>query len=195
MALFGRFKSTVAVVNKEQTDVLTFDALVSSTYTGNAQVTDHPIEGVADITDHIRAAPKELQLRGIVSDHPILFLASLRATPSVPGTDPATRAEAAFKFLEGVKDRGELVHVSTSMFDYTDMAITSLSITRDRQTANIADISLTLREILVAKTELIKAPKVGKPTSKGKQVKKQADKTVEKKAQNKKSVLFRLISR
>jgi len=184
MGLFGQFQSTVAVVDKEFSDVLTFDALVSATYTGTAEVTDHPVEGTVDISDHIRAMPKELQLRGIVSNHPILFLASFRATPSVPGTDPATRAEAAFLFLEGVKDRGELVHVSTSLFDYTDMAITSLSVTRDKDTSNIVDISLTLREILIATTELVKAPEVGKPTSLGKKTKKIAPKPVAEKARS-----------
>jgi hypothetical protein len=190
MGVFGQFRSTVAIVDNEFVDVLTFDALVSASYTGNAQVTDHPVEGVTDITDHIRALPKELQIRGIVSNHPVMFLASFRALPSVPGTDPATRAEAAFLFLEQAKDQGKLMHVSTSLFDYTNMAITSLSVSRDKDTSNIVDISMTLREVLIATTELVLAPEIGKPTSLGKQTKKAAPAPIAAKAQSILAKLF-----
>jgi hypothetical protein len=142
-------------MDRELSEFVEFDALVSASYTGAADVTDHPVEGAPDITDHIRRRPKELQLRGVVSNFPILALASLHKDPAVPGTDRDTRAEAAFLFLEGLKDDGKLVHVSTSLFDIEDMAITMLSCTRDKDSSNVADISLTLREILVARTELV----------------------------------------
>lgn len=195
MSLFKQFKSTLAVVDKETSDILTFDALMSVTYTGNAQLTDHPVEGVTDITDHIRRLPKEIQLRGIVSNHPAILLATFRADPSVPGTDPATRAEAAFQFLERVKDEGQLVHLITAgqMFDYTNLAISSLSVTRDKDTSNIVDISLTLREMLIAVTEKVAAPSVvndKKPKDKGHQPPQPATPAVESDS----SALFNAIS-
>ncbi len=158
MPILGtKFRTRIAIVDRE-TQYLEIDATVSETHTGSAQLTDHPVESSTDITDHIRRLPEELQITGIVSDTPIIALASLRATPSVPGTNPAARAEAAYQFLKDIKDQGRLVDVATKLRDYTSMAITSLSVTRDKDTANVLSFSLSLREIQIATTEVVTPP-------------------------------------
>jgi hypothetical protein len=159
MPLIGqKFRSRVAIMDLEETQFLEFDALISATYSGTAVLTDHPVEGSIDITDHIRRQPKQVQIKIVVSNSPIIVLASLRATPSVPGTDPATRAEAAFLFLEDIKDNGKLVHLSTNLFDYTNMAISSLSVTRDKDTSHVLEADITLREIQIAAAETTTPP-------------------------------------
>jgi hypothetical protein len=170
--VFGQFKSRVAVMDQEDASFVEWDALISIRYQGDAQITDHPVEGLEDVTDHIRALPVVIDMRAIVSNTPAIAFASLRATPSVPGTDPATRAEAAFLFLEGCKNDGTLLHLVSSLFDYENMAIKSLGCTRDKETSNIIDITLTLRQIQIATTERVAAaaPNVNKQ-KRGKQVK------------------------
>lgn len=155
MSLFGQYRSRIAIMDQELVNFVEFDALVKATYSGGAQITDHPVESLKDVTDHIRPTPVEMQLQGIVSDHPVLALASFRATPAVPGTDPSARAEAAFYFLESMRQTSSLAHVFTSLWELENMVITSLSCTRDKDSSRIVDISLTLREIEVAKTEVI----------------------------------------
>lgn len=184
MALLGKqFRSRVAVMQNETAQYLEFDALISVSYAGAAQITDHPVENGADMSDHIRRRPKQIELSGIVSNDPIIYLASFRATPSVPGTNPAGRAEAAFKFLEDAQDRGLLMHVVTSMFDYEDMAITSLGCTRDVETGNVAAMSLSLREVQKATTETVAAVRsVTRPRNLGKRTKKAAPPAVEEKS-------------
>ena len=176
MAVLGQqFKSRVAIVDQEATSFLEFDAMVQATYTGTSQLTDHPVEGSLDVTDHIRQMPLEITLRGIVSNHPIVMLASARAKAAVNGGDPSARASEAFYFLESIRQLGQLVQITTSLFDETDMAITSLSCTRDKDTNNIVDISLTLRKLQIAVTETVAAPATPtKPTNLGKKVKKPA---------------------
>lgn len=139
---------------------LEFDALVSGTYTGTSEITDHPVEGLLDVSDHIRRKPKQLTLRGIVSNNPIIALASFTAKPVADGFDPATRAEDAFRFLEETKDQGRLCHVLTSMWEMESMAICALSCTRDKDTGNIADLQVTLREVQVAATQSIDTPDI-----------------------------------
>lgn len=173
MGLFSTFHSRVALMDSEATNVIEFDATMSISYTGNAQLTDHPVEGTLDVTDHIRRMPKELQMRVVVSDDPIMILASLRRKSATANGDPDARAADAFFFLEGLKDLGSLVHVTTSLWDMENMVITALGCTRDKNSGNIVDMTLTLREIMIAETEEVKtAP--GKPLNKGKRTKKTA---------------------
>ena len=138
---------------ESSTEVLELEATLEENHEGSAETTDHPVESGADVTDHIRRKPDELTLKGIVSNTPILLLAFLRAEPSVPGGDPATRAEDAYEWLRNVKNLGLLLNVSTTLRDYTSMAITGLSVIRDKDRGNILEVDITLREIIIAITE------------------------------------------
>lgn len=192
MALLStKFKTRIAIVDRDK-DFLEFDATLSTQHTGNAQVTDHPVESSTDIADHVRRLPEELQIRGVVTNSPVLALASVRATPSVPGTDPATRAEAAYLFLKDIKDNGRLVNVSTALQEYTNMAITALSIARDKDSSNIVDVALTLREIQIATTEIVGAVSPAKrPATKlGKKTKTPANPATAAKSQSLLTKLF-----
>lgn len=185
------FLTRIAIVDRA-TQFLELEATVRETHTASAQVTDHPVENSTDITDHIRRLPEELQLEGIVSDTPILVLAAFRATPAVPGTDPTARAKAAYEFLRDIKDQGRLVDVSTKLRDYSNMAITNFSVSRDKDTSNILAFSLTLREIQIATTEVVAGPALAKgAANRGKKAKALATPPVSAQAQ---SILTRLFN-
>lgn len=156
----GEKQRVSLTIQDDPTQVIEFDATVSETHIGNSQTSDHPVEAGADLTDHIQRVPEELQLTAIVSDTPILFLASLRAEPSIPGGDPRNRAQDAYGFLKGIKDAGQLVSISTTLRDYSNMAIVGFSVVRDSQKARILEANLSLREILIATTEQVEPPVV-----------------------------------
>jgi len=156
--ILGARQKVSVTIQENPTQVLEFDATISETHIGNAQTTDHPVEDGADLTDHIRRTPEELQLMGVVSDAPLVFLSSLRATPSIPGGDPGNRAQDAYGFLKGIKDAGQLVSITTRLRDYANMAIVGLSVNRDKDKSKIVEVDLSLREILIATTEQVQAP-------------------------------------
>jgi len=151
--LFGGPTRVSITQQESSTEILELEATLEEGHTGVAETTDHPVEEGADVTDHIRRKPDELTLKGIVSDHPILFLASFRADPSVPGGDPATRAKDAYDWLRNVKDLGLLLQVSTTLRDYTNMAIVGMNVVRDKDRGNVMEVDLSLREIIIAITE------------------------------------------
>src|SRR5713101_5273233 len=65
-------------------DVITIDATLQEVHKADAEVTEHPVELGADITDHVRPKPVELRIEGIISDTPIddsLLNAAARAIP------------------------------------------------------------------------------------------------------------------
>lgn len=156
-------KQRVAIaIQDDPTQFLEFDAALSETHTGNANVSDHPVENGVDMTDHIQRTPEELQIVGIVSDTPLLALASLRAEPSIVGGDPQNRSQDAYGFLKGIKDAAQLVQVTTTLRDYASLAITGMSVVRDKDKSKIVELSLVLREIIIATTEQVEAPEPAK---------------------------------
>lgn len=154
----GKQQRGSITLQEDDSRVLLFDAVVSETHIGNAVTTDHPVESGADMTDHIQRTPEELQIIGIVSDTPVLFLASIRAQPSVPGGDSRNRAKDAYSFIKEIKDGGKLVDVVLSLREYTNMAIVGLSVIRDKETSRVVEMAISLREILIATTEQVAAP-------------------------------------
>jgi hypothetical protein len=169
-------KQRVALTQEDDaTQTIEFDCTVSETHIGNANVTSHPVEDGSDMTDHIQRTPEELQLVVIMTDTPLLFLSSRFAQPAVPGGDPTNRAQDAYGFLKAIKDAGKTVSVITTLRDYVNMAIVGMSVGRDKDTSRIVDIALSLKEVLIATTEQVEAPKrkKTKPKKKKKKGKKQ----------------------
>lgn len=150
-----------------------FDASINETFSKTAEVTDHPVESGADVTDHIRRLPEEITLRGWVSNDPIAILASLRFGPP-----PRKRAEDAYDDLRRIMDNGQLVKVVTSLRDFENMALTSIAVTREKDSGRILDATIGLREIVIASTEVTEPPEPqqsnrGKKRQTGKQVAKE----------------------
>jgi hypothetical protein len=169
--------------------VVTLDASVSETHTKQNEVTDHPVEDGVDITDHVRRLPESVEIDGVISNTPLIFLASLNARSPVDGDNIPTpdRAERADKEFRRAMDSGELVNVATSLRDYTNMAITDYTVTRNAETGNILAFTIGMREIVTVTTERVEIPVPVTPSNSGvsnigKKVPKQADAAVEGKA-------------
>lgn len=155
-------------VQEDPNQFIEFDASLNENHVGNAATSDHPVEGGADMTDHIQRTPEELQLVGVVTDTPIVVQAVDNATPSVPGGDPQNRAQDAYVFVKAIKDAGQLVQVTTTLRDYLNMAITGLSVVRNSEKGRVVEMNISLREILIATTEQVEAPEPVKKTRKKK---------------------------
>jgi hypothetical protein len=190
MALSLLFKKTRA-----QVGLLRFDASLSENHLRSATLTDFPVEAGADITDHIRVDPESLEINGVISNTPIVYLASLQAESPIEGdlTSVEDRVEAAYKELQRMQDEGELVTVVTSLREYENMALTSLSVTRDVTNGNVLNAQLSLRQVLRAQLETVEAPEPenaarGKGKNLGKQSSKPSTSAVADKAEQNTSV-------
>lgn len=158
-------KRRVTITQQDNpSEILTFDASISESHTGNAETTSHPVEQGADITDHIRRSPEELTITGIVSDTPVVSLASLFAEPSVTGGDTRTRVSDAYGFLKDVKDNGRICQISTTLRDYENMVLVGFSVPRDAARGGIGELSCVFREIIIATTE---SAEVREPVAEG----------------------------
>lgn len=146
---------------------IAFDATVSESHTGKLEVTEHPVETGADVSDHARKAPDSLQISGIISDTPILLNIEDRQ-PSVEGTDPDARARAAYDEFRRLQDTAALLEVTTEMRLFSDMMIESISVSRDASKRHILDIGLGLRQFRRATVQSVPAPEPVEPTHKDK---------------------------
>lgn len=162
-----RVRRVTIFLEENEKKVLTLDASVFETHTGNAVVTDYPVEVGADITDHIRREHEILDIRGVVSNQPIAIGGPLLANTSVSGGSRLNRAEDAYEFLKNTKDSGKLVGIATTLRNYRNMAILGLGVTRDKESGNIVNLSLNFREIITSQTESVNVADPNNKSRKG----------------------------
>lgn len=146
--------------NQASIGLVTLDASVQETHGKSAKVTEHPVEDGSTISDHIISQPDTISINGIVSNHPLVYLASFNApSPLQNDLAPASeRAELAFAELERVMTAGELVDVVTTFKEYESMAIESIEVTRDAARGNSMDATIRLRQVITATIETVAVP-------------------------------------
>jgi len=147
--------------------VIQFDCVPDETHMSEAEITDHPVEATvgaqAQISDHIRVLPDSVEFNGVVTDTPLVYLASLAPSPvwpmaEVPGAPTTNRADAAYEKLRELMSKGVLLDVATSLRTYEDMAIRSLTVSRNASTGNVMDCRISLRQVTTATSLAIDAP-------------------------------------
>lgn len=139
-------------VDKEETkfDFVVLDASLSESHAATVDVTEHPVETGAKVVDHLIPAPDDLSIEGVVSNTPAIIGAPARAD--------GDRGEQAYQKLLNLKNRGFLAFISTSLREYEQMAMTSLSIPRDSARGDSVFISLSFRQVLIAISQEVEAP-------------------------------------
>jgi hypothetical protein len=129
---------------------LVIDAATSQHHERNAEITKHPVEQGADITDHIRPMPNGLNISGVISSIPL----------GAAGVAPtANRHKEAFDQLDLAISSRTLVKVQTGLKTYENMAIRHIAFPREAQTGTELYFTIELVEVLFATTKTSKVPK------------------------------------
>jgi hypothetical protein len=131
------------------------DASVHETHRTSAKATRHPVEAEAGdpgtITDHVLVEPITIQIDGIITNTPVELLAGAFSL----GQDPVHDS-----YEELVKNvlLGKVVTVVTTLWEYENMLIENLEVTRDVKKGNALHFSATATQIFFAslKTQKIK---------------------------------------
>ena len=156
----GKSKATVGATPPLRFGVLEFDASISETHSDELEVSDHPVEEGSDITDHVRLLPNMFEMTGIVTNTPLVYLASLTAKSPIQGSllPASNRVDEAYAFLRQLQIDGVLCDVATSLRDYSDMVIVSLVVRREVSTGQALDVTIGFREVRKAKALSIDLP-------------------------------------
>ncbi|MGG1268010.1 phage baseplate protein [Brevibacillus laterosporus] len=142
-----------------------FDAILRSTHTSRLNITQHPVQTGAALTDHAYLQPKELTMEVGMSDV---------AEGLIPGqfTGSWSRSVHAFKVLQELQALRVPLQVHTRLGLYQNMLIEELTAPDDFTTLSGLRCTVTMREIIVAQVRTVKIsskPAVTNRANRGKQ--------------------------
>src|SRR5438132_10006682 len=165
MALTLLFKRT-----RTRIDTLELDAAIAEMHSGANEITDHPVEDGADITDHVRVKPDTVTIEGIISNTPVVassarFEGGLETSEQngvlvVSGVGADTldeaRADSAYQQLLKIKEDRLPVVIITSLRQYERMVLERLNVPRDARTGSALRFSATFRQVRTVASERVK---------------------------------------
>ncbi len=126
------------------TEILTLDASITQEHGLSCEVTDHPVESGANVSDHVRINPIALRITGVVS-----------AYPFADDTAPVGREVDAWGKLESMV--GQVFEVSTTLRRYPKMVLLRVDVTRERGVTDL-EPKLELREIRTVSQQSVTLP-------------------------------------
>lgn len=137
---------------------LLVDATLSEKHSFTVEVTDFPVERGANIADHRRPKPDQVQIEGVVSNTPI------KAAPLPLDSEHA--GQRAFDYLKRLRDSAELIDIITNIDLYEDMSLIDAQMPRDVKTGDAFQFTATFKRIRIVENKtalVVTAAPNGKP--------------------------------
>lgn len=127
--------------------MLELDATLSAGHTVDIEVTEHPVEEGAAVTDHARRKPRMYTCEGVISNVDLDNLnREARAQPE------AGAAEAARDQLQHLADTRQLLTIVTGLgITYENMILTSLQMPESPGISAAIRFTATFKEITIAR--------------------------------------------
>lgn len=130
----------------------------------DVQITDHPVEQGAVITDHAYELPAELTIRCAWSNSPSNANLVSGAVGAVTGTiaglqslvtgNSASQVRDVYDKLLKLKAARQPFTVYTGKRKYADMLIKSLSSTTDKEHESMLEVTVVLRQLILVRTSV-----------------------------------------
>lgn len=154
--LFDQKKST----NRFVSDILSFDFHVvdSVTHEFKSDITSNPVEDGVDVTDNIRIMPYKVSMSGMVSNNHIDTSILTQAKNLLGGVQIGKTPNDYFDILLMIFESKKEITVYTKEKVYTDMAIESINVPRDRSTGDSLRFSIDFVQIRKVSTQSVKVP-------------------------------------
>ena len=138
------------------------DAVITETHNNQVRLTKNPVELGADITDHAIVEPKKINILAQVSDTPLGLAALGQIVDTVSGlfgsstSQNITRSNAAYNAMVQLMELREPIEVQTKLKLYSNMVITNITTTQDKNSSRVALMNITLEEVLISESKLVK---------------------------------------
>lgn len=127
-------------------------ATVEEKHTDDLEITEHPVELGAAITDHAFKRPAEIIIQMAFSNTPSAI------TGQDKYADPFDVKKAYQSLLKLQQDR-VLLHIETGKRSYDNMLIKGLVTTTDNKTENSMFITVSCRQIIIVNTQTVQLAK------------------------------------
>jgi hypothetical protein len=150
----GTLSNLINVVLSNQISTISVDATFEEKGTDLLQITDHPVEAGASISDHSFFRPAELTMHCGWSNANAFFATSLGANQVFAGgslikTDYVSNI---YSQLLALQQSLQPFTVVTTIRSYKNMLMTSLTITRDQKTSQALMVTVSMRQIIIVNT-------------------------------------------
>jgi hypothetical protein len=127
---------------------------IEEVLTDTLEVTQHPVEAGAEITDHSFMRPAELVMRcGWSNSTPVAALGAAVSLFSGGSLSTSDTVGAIYSQIRAIQLRRQPLSVTTSIRNYTNMLITSVSLTRDKNTSQALMVTATMKQIIIVSTQ------------------------------------------
>lgn len=127
-----------------------FDAIISAQHTTKRQITEHPVQWGAAISDHSYQLPALLTLEVGMSDAMSSFIFGQYSPDSGAG-----KSVNAYQTFVELQKTGQPFIVNTHLQRYTNMVIENISITDNNRTTYSARFSISFKEIFIGITSTV----------------------------------------
>lgn len=148
---------------------LQLDAATLEDHTLTATVTQHPVESGATVSDNVVINPVRVRIEGVISNTPLLT--QLLSLPTGQNTLATKRAEDARQLLIDLQASRQPFTIATSLGDYENMIMTSISTARDAPRGRSVHMVMDFEQVTLVtseKTDLPPGSPGKKTTVKGK---------------------------
>lgn len=138
---------------------LRIDTTIEESYEDTLEVTEHPVEEGAAITDHSFKRPMQLVLRcGWSDSNPLAAINAFNSLFSGGSAAGLNYVDGVYSELLALQESRTPFEVSTGLRLYDSMLITSLFVRRDQRTRFALRVEATLQQVIIVSTQTATIP-------------------------------------
>lgn len=140
-------------------------AVIEESHFDEMQITQHPVENGATITDHAYAMPPEVTIHcawsnsptpgNIVGNGAVNLSGISGALSAAPAFKPGAAVTDIYTALVALKDARIPFDVYTGKRSYSNMLIRSIAVRTDKQTENALVATIQCQQLFIAKTATV----------------------------------------
>jgi hypothetical protein len=139
---------------------------ISEEHHDETQITDHPVEQGATISDHAYRMPSRLRMRmgwsGAMAGTGVsifgIQVPTLAGVFGLDGYAGSAFLQSVYAELLGVQSNRELLTIYTGKRSYTNMLIATIDERTTQETENVLILDVMFREIILVNTQVVQAP-------------------------------------
>lgn len=161
--------SLLNIIPRGSLDDIEIQATIEESFSDTLEVTAHPVEQGAEVTDHSYGRMPEIVIRCGWSNSvaaglqgalttAVSTVSSVAARFSGGQTNVTDYAGSVYSKLLSLQQSGKPFDVVTSIRQYSNMLMTQLHVTRDQKTSQALMVSATCKQARIVKTSSAKLP-------------------------------------
>lgn len=144
--------STLLRLQSRKIGIIVPDVVVSEKHSDTLEITEHPVETGAAISDHAYKRPSEVVMEvGFAGGGSLLDFASSLTSTSLLGMSP----RETYQKLLDIQSGRVPFDVVTGKRIYKNMLIRTLEVNTDKATENVLSAVISLREVIITSTQTV----------------------------------------